>query len=179
MSRAKDLYERVLVVQRQLGTGEAEEALAAVPELREEAIRLLDRASTLTSFDRSYAAAAYAFSTITNILALAEAREPLEFVPRIRGLAADAARRFRRGTPIWKALAAAAEMLARAGDTEGSAWAIRKAEQLQPGEDDLIKLAGSIKSMYPSVFAQVPEEVPDEPPPIAERRGRRPSPPAE
>lgn len=170
MGRAKDLYERVLIAQRQLGTGEVEEALAMAPGLREEAIKLLQKAPMLTSFDRAHAYAAYTYASITTILSLSEARTPVEFVPRIRELAADAARRFRPGTEVWKALSAAAEILARAGDTEGSVWAIRKALQLKPGEDDLVKVAGGIKSMYPAAYAEVPDDVPDEPPPLPLRR---------
>ncbi|MGH3118182.1 MAG: hypothetical protein ACRDQ2_13930 [Gaiellales bacterium] len=179
MPRAKELFERVLAAQRQLGTGEVEEALAKAPELREEAVRLLGRGAMLSSFDRAHALAAYTYATVTTILGLAEARQPTEFVPKIRDLAVDAARRYRRGTEVWKVLAAAAEMLARAGDSEGAVWAIKKAAQLETGNDDVVKLSGSIRSMYPSVFAQVPEDVPGEPPPIPEsRRGpSRPAPP--
>lgn len=171
MSTAKDLYERVHRAQAQLGQGEVEEALAQAAPLREEAVRLLNKGGLLTSFDRTYATLAYTYSSVTLILGMAEARSPGESIPRIRQLAVDAARRHRKGTEIWKALAAAAEMLARAGDTDGSVWAVKKARQLHPDEEEIVKLAGGIQSMYPAAFAQVPEEVPDEPPPIP--AGRR------
>lgn len=169
MARAKDLFDRVLVAQRQLGTGEVEEALAMAPGLRDQAIRLLDKAPLLSSFERAHAAAAYTYASVTMALALAEARQPPEFIPKIRELALDSVRRFRPGTEMWKVLAAAGEMLARAGDAEGSVWAIRKALQLAPGTDELVKLGGSVRSMYPGIYAQVPEDVPSEPPPLPDR----------
>jgi len=147
-----------------LGTGLIDEALGSAEPLRQEAIRLLNKGGALTSFDRQYATAAYAYSTITMILGLAESRLPAEFIPRIRDLAKDAVKRNRPDSDVWKAMAAAAEVLARAGDSQGAVWAIRKAKQLTAANDELIKVAGGISSMYPQVYAEMPEEVPDEPP---------------
>lgn len=164
MPRAKELWERVRAAQQLLGTGSAEEALERAQLLREEAIRLLNKGAMLTSFDRSHANAAYAYATVTIILSLAEVRMPGEFVPKVRQLAVEAAKRNRPGTDIWKAVAAAAEVLARAGDSIGASWAIKKAKQLSPDNDELAKVAGGISSMYPKVYGETPDNPPDEPP---------------
>lgn len=164
MAGAKDLWERVRKTQELLGTGSTDEALERAQMLREEALRLLNKGALLASFDRGHANAAYAYATVTIILALAESRLPAEFVPKVRALAIEASQRSRPGTDIWKAVAAAAEVLARAGDSTGAAWAIKKARQLSPQNDELAKVAGGISSMYPQVYAEMPDEAPDEPP---------------
>lgn len=164
MPGAKDLWERVRAAQELLGTGSTEEALERAGLLREEAIRLLNKGALLASFDRGHANAAYAYATVTVILGLAEDRAPAEFVPKVRNLAVEAAKRYRPGTDIWKAVAAAAEVLARAGDSMGAAWAIKKARQLSPNNDELAKVAGGISSMYPKIYAEMPDEPSDEPP---------------
>jgi hypothetical protein len=173
MPGAKDLWERVRAAQELLGTGSTEEALERAQTLREEAIKLLNKGALLTSFDRGHANAAYAYAPVTIILGLGESRLPAEIVPKVRALAAEAARRYRPGTDIWKAVAAGAEVLARAGDSMGAAWAIKKARQLNPHNDELAKVAGGISSMYPQVYAEVPDDVPDEAPEVPPGGGRR------
>lgn len=168
MRGAKEVYDRVREVQAALGTGSVEEALAEAGSLREEAIRLLDAGGSLTSFERTHAAAAFAYASVALILATAESEEvpPAEAVPRIRELAVEAVRRHRPGADTWKALAAAGEMLARSGDPDGAAWAVTKARQLAGEEEELVRLSGSIRSMYPQAFEEAPDPPPDEPPPI-------------
>jgi len=164
MATAKDLWDRVQAAQRQLGAGETDEALERAQNLREESLRLLGKGPLLASIERSYANASYAYATVTTILGMAETRLPAEFVPKVRVLAAEAAKRYRPGTDIWKAVAAGAEVLARAGDSVGATWAIKKARQLEPKNDELAKVAGGISSMYPQVYAETPNAPPDEPP---------------
>src|SRR6266568_4513982 len=122
MVRARELYERVREAQAMLGTGDAEEAVARAEALRVEALARLQE-PVPSGVERSYALAAFGYATVTLILGLAETLPPTEFIPRIRLLAVDAARRYRPGSDVWKALAAAAEMLARAGDVGGAVWA--------------------------------------------------------
>lgn len=172
MSRAKQLFEQVQQAQARLGRGEVEEALAEAGPLRDRAVKMVAD-SRMTSFERTMAAAAATYATITLILGAAESLQPAESIPRIRGLALDTLGG-RRGTETWKVVAAAAEMLARAGDAPGAVWAVRKARQLAPGEDYLAQLSGSIQSMYPQAFKDAPDDVPDEPPPPA-TSGRRAS----
>lgn len=164
MPTAKDLYDHVRAAQEKLGIGEVEEALGLAEPLREQSIQLLNKGAALTSIDRGYAVAAYAYATITMILGLAESRMPAEFIPQIRRLAKDAFGRHRPGSDVWKTMAAAAEVLARAGDSQGAVWAVRKAQQLNPNDDQLTKVAGGISSMYPRVFSEMGENVPDDPP---------------
>ena len=148
-----------------LGTGEAEEAVARADALRQEAVARLEGAVP-SGVERSYALAAFGYATVTMILGLAETLPPKEFIPRIRLLAVEAAGRHRPGSDVWKALAAAAEMLARAGDVGGALWALRKAEQLHPGDDDLERVAAGIATMYPEAFAAA-GELGEEPPPLS------------
>ena len=171
MTRARDLYEQVREAQKLLGTGEVEEAVRRAEPLREQASRLLARGGHLTSFDRTYAGAALTYATVVLILGAADTRPPAESVPMIRGLATELAQAPRRPEiEAFKALAAAAEMLARAGDAEGAVWAVRKADQLAENETYVTQLVGSIRSMYPQVFAEAPDPPPDQPPPLAARR---------
>ena len=151
MVRARELYERVREAQAMLGTGEVEEAVARAEALRTEALTRLEGAVP-SGVERSYALAAFGYATVTVILGLAETLPPREFIPRIRFLAVEAARRYRPGSDVWKALAAAAEMLARAGDVEGAVWALRKAEELRPGDADLERVAAGVRTMYPQAY---------------------------
>ena len=57
-------------------------------------------------------------------------------------------------------------MLARAGDVGGALWALRKAEQLHPGDADLERVAAGVGTMYPEAFA-VAGELGEEPPPLS------------
>lgn len=168
MRRAKILFDEVKEAQLSLGTGEVEEALARAEPLRTEAAALMERPG-LTSFERTYARGSFVYATVTLILGAAEALPPAESVPRIRDLATEMVRRHDPRMETWKVLAAAAEMLARAGDALGAVWAAKKAVALGPGDDYLIKLAGGIQSMYPQVYAEAPDEPPDEPPPLPSR----------
>ena len=164
MPGAKQLYDRVRENQARLGTGDTDEALEAAEPLRREALRILSRGAMLSSFEKDYATAALAYATVTLILGMAESRLPAEFVPKVRELAAESIPLNRPGSDLYKVPAAAAEILARAGDAEGSVWAIKKAEQMRPGLEELQKVAVGIKSMYPQVYAEMPEPVADTPP---------------
>lgn len=149
-----------------LGTGEVKEAVGRAEALRAEALSRLKE--TLPSgVERSYALAAFGYATVTLILGVAETLTPKEFIPRIRFLAVEAAGHYRPGSDVWKALAAAAEMLGRAGDVGGAVWAIRKAEQLHPGDTDLERVASGIGAMYPEAFA-AGGELAEEPPPLSQ-----------
>jgi hypothetical protein len=150
-----------------LGTGEAEEAVAVAETLRREAVALLEETFP-SGAERSYALAAFGYATVTLILGVAETLPPKEFIPRIRLLAIEAAGRYRPGSDVWKAVAAAAEMLARAGDVGGALWALRKAEKLHPGDDDLERVAAGIGTMYPEAFSAA-GELGEEPPPLLSR----------
>jgi hypothetical protein len=57
-------------------------------------------------------------------------------------------------------------MLARAGDVGGSVWALRKAEQLHPGDADLERVAAGVRTMYPEAYHAAGEPG-EEPPPLA------------
>ena len=164
MARARELYERVREAQAMLGTGEVEEAVARAEALRTQALTRLEGAVP-SGVERSYALAAFGYASVTVILGLAETLPPREFIPRIRFLAVEAARRYRPGSDVWKALAAAAEMLARAGDVGGAVWALRKAEQLRPGDADLDRVAAGVRTMYPEAYDAAGEPG-EEPPPL-------------
>ena len=165
MVRARELYERVREAQAMLGTGEVEEAVARAEALRAEALTRLQGAVP-SGVERSYALAAFGYATVTVILGLAETQPPKEFTPRIRFLAVEAARRYRPGSDVWKALAAAAEMLARAGDVGGAVWALRKAEQLLPADADLERVAAGVRTMYPEAY-DAADDPGEEPPPLS------------
>jgi len=164
MANGKELWERSQKAQELLGTGQTDDALQYVQPIRAEAIKLLNKGPLLTSFERSHANAAYAYATVTMILSIAEAKLPAEFVPKVRELAVEAVERFRPGTDIWKAVAAAGEVLARAGDSQGAVWAIKMARKLSPDNDELMKIAGGISSMYPQVYKEMSDDLPSQPP---------------
>lgn len=168
MRRAKTLFDEVKEAQVLLGTGEIDEALARAEPLRREAAALVERPG-LTSFERTYARGSYVYATVTLILGSAETLAPAESVPRIRELASEMVGRRDSRMETWKVLAAAAEMLARAGDALGAVWAAKKAVALGPSDDYLIRLAGGIQSMYPQVYAEAGDDVPEEPPPRPSR----------
>lgn len=150
-----------------LGTGQAGEAVEHAESLRTEALASLQGPVT-SGVERGYALAAFGYASVTLILGLAETLPPKEFVPRVRLLAVEAACRHRPGSDVWKALAAAAEILARAGDVGGAVWALHKAEQLHPGDADLERVAAGVGTMYPEAFARG-GELGDEPPPLPGR----------
>jgi len=159
-----------------LGTGQIDEAIARAEPLRREAMELVGR-SSLTSFERLHASGAAVYATVTLILGAAESSPPADSVPRIRALAtatvaahlpkADVRTKVdtRTKAETWKVLAAAAEMLARAGDAGGASWAAKKALELGPEEEYLTRVAGGIRSMYPQVYAATPHQT-DAPPPL-------------
>jgi len=161
---AKAVYDQVRAAQELLGTGQIEEAFIAATALREEAKGLVAGASRLTSFERTYAGAGLTYSMVTLVLAHAEKDPPAISIPAIRTLAGEACRVSMAGAESWKVLAAAAEMLARAGDAGGACWAAKKAQQLGDGSEYLVRLAGGIRSMYPQVFAEIADDPPDDPP---------------
>lgn len=164
MRRAKVIYDDVRAAQELLGTGQVEEAFSASSALRDEAKELMRSASSLTSFERTHAAAAFTYATVTLVLSLAEKDPPAVSIPLIRELAAEAARLKEPRSESWKVLAAAAEMLARSGDALGASWAAKKAQQVGTETEYLRRLAGGISSMYPQVFASIPPDPPDDPP---------------
>ncbi|MGI8708518.1 MAG: hypothetical protein ACR2LG_10000 [Actinomycetota bacterium] len=182
MRRARQIYDEVREAQALLGIGQIDEAMALAEPLRREAMELLGR-SSLTSFERLHAGGAAVYATVTLILGAAESSPPAESVPRIRALAtatvaahlpkADARTKAdvrtkadaRTKAETWKVLAAAAEMLARAGDAGGASWAAKKALELGPDEEYLTRVAGGIRSMYPQVYAATPHQT-DAPPPL-------------
>lgn len=165
MRRAKKIYDDVRATQELLGTGEVAQARTHAERLRVEALDLLTRQGSMTSFDRAHALAALTYSTVTLVLAYADMDAPAQSIPAIRALAAETCSRRRSQDGSWKVLAAAAEMLARSGDASGAAWAAKKARALGDDADYLSRLAGGISSMYPQVFAQTPDDPPDRPPP--------------
>lgn len=170
--RAKAVYDEVRVAQELLGTGQVEEAFVAASALRDEAKALVAAAARLTSFERTYAGAGLTYATVTLVLAHAEKDPPAVAIPAIRALAGEACRVTISTAESWKVLAAVAEMLARSGDAGGACWAAKKAKQLGDGSDYLVKLAGGIRSMYPQVFSQIPDDPPDDPPAPSEPRRR-------
>lgn len=173
MRRAKVIFDEVRSAQAQLGVGEVEESLERATGLREEALRMLAERPSLTSFERDHLRAAVTYATLTMVLATAESAEPPVSVPRIRELAAEVVAAHRPGSETWKVLAAAAEMLARAGDAPGAVWAIKKARRLGEGGDYLVQVAGGIQSMYPQAYAETADDPPDEPPALVEGRRAR------
>lgn len=173
MRRSKVIFDEVRSAQAQLGVGEVDESFARASGLREEARRMLADKPGLTSFDRDHLKAAMTYATLTMVLATAESAEPAVSVPRIRDLAVQMVAADEPGMETWKVLAAAGEMLARAGDAEGAVWAVKKARSLGDGGDYVVQVAGGIQSMYPQAYADCPDEPPDEPPPLPETRSRR------
>ncbi|MFN2388981.1 MAG: hypothetical protein ABR575_05175 [Actinomycetota bacterium] len=166
MPRAKALFDEVRAAQEMFGRGETTEGFARAAALREEAGALLQEGRSLTSFERTHLEAAVTYTTVTLVLGWAEDHPPAESIPAIRQLAQEAVAAHRPGRETWKVLAAAAEMLARAGDAPGAVWAVRAGRALGSADDYLVKLSGSIQSMYPQVYAESPEEPGPRPPPI-------------
>lgn len=163
------MYDDVRAAQELLGTGQVEEAFLSSGRLRSEAQAILRSAGGLTSFERAHAAAGFTYATVTLVLSLAEKDPPQVSIPEIRRLATEACLMQEPRYESWKVLAAAAEMLARAGDASGACWAAKKARRMGGESDYLIRLAGGISSMYPQVFASVPDDPPDDPPKPADR----------
>lgn len=171
--RSKVIFDEVRAAQAQLGVGEVDESLARAGGLREEARRMLVEKRDLTSFDRDHLRAAVTYATLTMVLATAESAAPAVAIPRIRELTRDILAADGPGVETWKVLAAAGEMLARAGDAEGAVWAVKKARSLGQGGDYVVQVAGGIQSMYPQAYAGCPDDPSDEPPPFPGPGARR------
>ncbi len=150
MSVGRELLQRVRAAQEELGTGDAGEALNLVqPLLTEtgEALRGMDFLSR-SAEDRAQVLEAFCYARVTAILAL-ESVGAAAAVPRIRALAGEALDVATPGNDAWKALCAAAEMLARSGDAEGALRAVEAASRLVPEEEYVTRLRASLRSMFP------------------------------
>lgn len=144
---------RVRAAQEELGSGDAGDALEMVePLLAEttEAVRgpAFLRASPL---ERQRIIEAFCYARVTAVLAL-EAVDARQAVPRIRSLAAEALEMATTDNSAWKVLCAAAEMLARAGEADSAVWAVQAAARLAPEEEYVVRVRGSLKSMFPTAF---------------------------
>ena len=144
------LLAEVRAAQSLLGTGSAEEALAAVDPLLDRTAAALASPSFLlgSAADRRAALEAYCYARVTAILAL-ESVGAREAVPRIRAVAAATRDVAGRETPGWKVQCAAAEMLSRCGDGEGAAQAITAASMQAPDEPYVGQLRAALRSMFP------------------------------
>lgn len=147
--------ERVRAAQVELGSGDAGDALEmAEPLLSEtsEAVRgpAFLRASPV---ERQRIMEAFCYARVTAVLAL-EAVDARQAVPRIRSLAAEALEMATRDNAAWKVLCAAAEMLARAGESDSAVWAVSAAARLAPEEEYVVRVRGSLKSMFPAAFGE-------------------------
>lgn len=147
--------ERVRAAQNELGTGDAADALELVEPLLDEtraALRDLGFVARPPA-DRQEVVEAFCYARVTAILAL-ESVGAAAAVGRIRALAAEARDVAAEGNAAWKVLCAAAEMLSRAGDSEGAATNVEAANRLAPeGEEYPMQLRASIRSMYPAAFS--------------------------
>lgn len=156
MASGPDLLERVRAAQGELGTGDPAKALEMVEPLLSEtagALRSLDFLQR-SHEDRAQVVEAFCYARVTAILAL-ESAGAAAAVGRIRTLAGEALDIAAPGNPSWKVLCAAAEMLGRAGEVDGAAWAVQAAAQVAPeGEDYVVRLRGSLRSMFPAGFAK-------------------------
>lgn len=151
MTTGQELLERVRDAQEELGAGDPEVALEMVDPLLDEtreALRSLDFPSR-SKADRTRIIEAFCYARVTAVLAL-ESVGADQALPRIRILAGEAMDAAARGNPCWKALSAAAEMLARSGDAVGAVQAVDRAAELAPEDEHYVReLRGSIRSMFP------------------------------
>lgn len=155
MVQGTQLMERVRAAQEELGAGDAADALAMVEPLVSETAAALASPEFLSAgpHARRQIVEAFCYARVTAILAL-EAAEAREAVPRIRSLAAEALEVATADNPAWKVLCAAAEMFARAGDADSAVWAVRAAERLAPQEEYVVRVRGSLQSMFPAAFSE-------------------------
>lgn len=154
MTPGTDLLERVRAAQAELGTGDPADALEMVEPLLDETREALRAFDFLTrpSPDRHAVVEAFCYARVTAILAL-ESVGAAAAVGRIRELAGEALDIATEGNDAWKVLCAAAEMLSRAGDSEGAASAVTAAARLAPEDEEYVRqLRGSIRSMFPAAF---------------------------
>lgn len=151
MTDGQELLERVRTAQEELGAGDPEVALELVEPLLDEtraALRSLEFPSR-SKADRTRIVEAFCYARVTAVLAL-ESAGAAEALPRIRILAGEAMDAATEGNPCWKALSAAAEMLARGGDAAGAVRAVERAAELAPEDEHYVRqLRGSIRSMFP------------------------------
>lgn len=148
------LLDRVRAAQEELGGGDAALALAAVEPLLDETRELLRGPAFLglSSSARAEAVEAYCYARVTAVLAL-ETSGATEALPRIRRLPAEAADVAQPTNSAWKVLCAAAEMLARSGDSQGAAQAVETAARMAPeGEYYPGDLRASIRDMFPDAL---------------------------
>lgn len=147
--------DRVRVAQNELGTGDAADALELAEPLLDEtraALRSLDFVARPPA-DRQAVVEAFCYARVTAILAL-ESVGADAALGRIRWLAAEARDVAAEGNSAWKVLCAAAEMLSRAGDSEGAAENVEAAVRLAPEDEDYPgQLRASIRSMFPAAFS--------------------------
>lgn len=153
MGQGAQLMERVRSAQEELGSGDPAEALAMVEPLLSETAEALRSPAFLSAarHTRRQLLEAFCYARVTAILAL-ESAGAREALPRIRSLAAEALEMATHDNPAWKVLCAAAEMFARAGDADGAVWAVRAAERLAPQEEYVVRVRGSLQSMFPAAF---------------------------
>lgn len=149
--------ERVRAAQEELGSGDAGDALEMVEPLLSETTEAVRGPAFLSAspIERQRIVEAFCYARVTAVLAL-EAVDARQAVPRIRSLAAEALEMATTDNSAWKVLCAAAEMLARAGESDNAVWAVQAAERLAPEEEYVVRVRGSLKSMFPAAFTEQP-----------------------
>lgn len=147
--------ERVRAAQEELGSGDAADALEMVEPLLSETSDAVRSPEFLSAspLERSRILEAFCYARVTAVLAL-ESVDAREAVPRIRSLAVEALEVATGDNPAWKVLCAAAEMFARAGEADNAVWAVQAAERLAPEEDYIVRVRGSLQSMFPAAFSE-------------------------
>lgn len=142
--------------QEELGSGDPAEALAMVEPLLDqtrEALRSLSFLERPLS-DRTAVLEAFCYARVTAVLAL-ESQGADAALPRVRQIVSETLDVAAAGNPAWKVLCAAAEILARSGDSRGAVRAIEAAADLAPDDEQyVIELRGSIRSMFPEAIEE-------------------------
>lgn len=156
MTSGADLIARVREAQSELGSGDPAVALEMVEPLLDEtgeALRSLEFVRRSPE-DRAEVVKAFCYARVTATLAL-ESSDAETALPRIRAMAGEAMEVATHDNDAWKVLCAAAEMLSRAGDAEGAARAVNAAARLAPEDEEyVVRLRGSIRSMFPAAFRE-------------------------
>lgn len=145
---------RVRAAQEELGSGDAGDALDMVEPLLSETAEAVRGPAYLRAnpMERQRIIEAFCYARVTAVLAL-EAVDARQAVPRIRSLAGEALEMATADNSAWKVLCAAAEMLARAGESDSAVWAVQAAARLAPEEEYVVRVRGSLKSMFPTAFS--------------------------
>lgn len=155
MRTGQELLADVRSAQEELGAGDPGDALAQVEPILEEtaeAVRSIEFV-TRPGADRSAILEAFCYARVTAVLAL-ESQGAATAQPRIRAIVGEVLDVAAHHDSAWKVCCAAAEMLARSGDSDGAVWAVQAAERLAPEDEDYVtKLRGSLQSMFPTAFS--------------------------